>query len=105
VQLDGVTTPGKIAIRVTWWSGAVTQQQIDRLKVGSWAPRTDDQVIERIRALASTHTVTEIAGRLNEAGLRSALGRAFREHHVLYLARRHHITVTTCAERLPSAVH
>jgi DNA invertase Pin-like site-specific DNA recombinase len=35
VQLDGVTTPGKIAIRVTWWSGAVTQKHIDRLKVGS----------------------------------------------------------------------
>ena len=25
VQLDGVSTPGKIDIRVTWWSGAVTQ--------------------------------------------------------------------------------
>jgi DNA invertase Pin-like site-specific DNA recombinase len=105
VQLDGVTTPGKIAIRVTWWSGAVTEEQIDRLKVGSWARRTDAQVIERIRALASTHTVTEIAKRLNEDGLQSALGRAFREHHVLYLARRHNITVTICAERLPSSVY
>ena len=83
----------------------MTQQHIDRLKVGSWVPRTDAQVIERIRTLASTHTVTGIAERLNEDGLRSALGRAFREHHILYLARRHNITVTTCAERLPSAVH
>jgi len=105
VQLDGVTTPGKIAIQITWWSGAVTQQQIDRLKVGSWAPRTDEQVVERIRVLASTHTVAKIADRLNEEGWHSALGRTFREHHVLYLARRHHIIVTTCAERLPNAGH
>jgi gamma-glutamylcyclotransferase (GGCT)/AIG2-like uncharacterized protein YtfP len=105
VQLDGVTTPGKIDIRVTWWSGAVTRQQIDRLKVGCWAPRTDDHVIERIRALAPRYTAAEISEQLNQEGLRSAHGRPLREHHVLYIARRHGITVTTCAKRLLGAVH
>lgn len=105
VQLDGVTTPGKIAIRMTWQSGAVTERQIDRIKVGIWAPRTDDTVIERIRDWAPTHTVHEIVERLNREGLRSAHGRAFRDYHVLYIARRHQIPVTTCASRLPLAVN
>jgi hypothetical protein len=100
VQLDGVSTPGKIEIRVTWRSGAVTRQQIERLKVGSWAPRTADCVIERIRALAPSHTVAKIVEALNAEGLRSAHGRAFCDHHVLYIARRHHILVTTTSKRL-----
>ena len=104
VQLDGVTSPGKINIRITWYSGAVTERQIDRLKVGVWAPRTNDKVIERIRNLASTHTVDAIVECLNQEGLRSAHGRTFRDYHVLYIARRNHITVTNCAKRLSLAV-
>jgi len=104
VQLDGVTTPGKITIRITWYSGAVTERQIDRIKVGVWAPRTDDKVIERIRNLASTHTVDEIVECLNQEGLRSAHGRTFRNYHVLYIARRNQITVTNCAKRLSLAI-
>ena len=105
VQLDGVTIPGKIDIRVTWRSGAVTRRQINRLKVGAWAPRTEDRVIERIRILAPQHTVAEIADTLNREGLRSAHGRVFREHHVLYLARRHDIIVTTSAKSLRAKAH
>jgi DNA invertase Pin-like site-specific DNA recombinase len=100
VQLDGVTTPGKIAIQITWRSGAVTRRQIDRLKAGCGAPRTDDQVIARIRAWAPTHTVAEMIERFNQEGLRSAHGRVLRDHHVWYIARRNGITITTCAERL-----
>ena len=84
---------------------AVTTKQIERLKVGAWAPRTDEQVIERIRALAEHNTVAEIVDVLNREGLRSAHGRLFREHHVLYLARRHRIPVTTSARRLRHALH
>ncbi len=105
VQLDGVTLPGKIDIRVTWRTGAVTNKQIDRLKVGSWAPRTAERVIERIRALAGQYTVAEIVEALNQEGLRSAHGRAFCDHHVRYLARRHNIAVTNSAKRLPHRVH
>ena len=105
VQLDGVTTPGKITIRITWHSGAVTERQIDRMKVGAWAPRTDDKVIERIRDLASKHTVNDIAERLNQEGLHSAHGRAFRDYHVLYIARRNQITVTTSASRLSLSIN
>jgi len=100
VQLDGVSAPGKIDIRITWRSGAVIRRQIERLKVGVWAPRTDDRVIAHIRALAPTHTVAAIAECLNQTGFRSAHGRVFREHHVLYLARRHNIAVTTCSKHL-----
>ncbi|MCG8368207.1 MAG: hypothetical protein MJA27_33355, partial [Pseudanabaenales cyanobacterium] len=105
VQLDGVTTPGKITIRITWHSGAVTERQIDRMKVGAWAPRTDDKVIERIRDLASTHTVNDIAERLNQEGLHSAHGRTFRDYHVLYIARRNQIKVTTSASRLSLSIN
>jgi DNA invertase Pin-like site-specific DNA recombinase len=105
VQLDGVTFPGKIDIRVTWRSGAVTRRQIERLKVGSWAPSTANEVIERIRALAAEHTVAEIVETLNREGFRSAHGRVFHEHHVRYLARRHHIVVTTSAKSLRAKGH
>lgn len=105
VQLDGVTIPGKIGIRMTWKSGAVTERQIERSKVGAWAPRTADRIIERIRAWAPTRTVAEIVEGLNRDGLRSAHGRAFRDYHVLYIARRHHIVVTTTAKHLPGALH
>lgn len=105
VQLDGVTTTGKIEIRVTWRSGAVTTRQIERLKVGAWAPRTDALVIERIRALASTHIVAEMVNILNQEGLRSAHGRAIREHHVLYIARRYQIEVTTSVRQLRRKAH
>jgi len=103
VQLDGVTSPGTIALQVTWRSGVVTQRHIERLKVGVWALRTEERVIARLRALAPTHTVGEIVERLNQEGLHSAHSRVLRAHHVLYLARRHGLPVTTCAIRLPQA--
>ncbi len=105
VQLDGVSTPGQIVIRITWHSGAVTERQIERIKVGAWAPRTDQEVIARICALAPTHTVDDIIACLNREGLRSAHGCAFRDYHVLYIARRHGIPVTTCTKHLADAVH
>lgn len=101
VQLDGVTTPGMIEIRVTWRSGAVTTRTINRLKVGSWAPKTSEIVVERIRQLASSHTLSQIADKLNAEGLRTAHGKNFREHHLRYIARSRGIFVTTSAERLP----
>lgn len=105
VQLDGVSNQGKIEIRVTWRSGAVSTRQIERVSVGAWAPRTDDQVIERIRTLAPLHIVAEIVEILNQEGLRSAHGRVFRAHHVLYLARRHKIAVTSSARLLRRSAH
>ncbi|NEX23650.1 recombinase family protein [Thiorhodococcus mannitoliphagus] len=104
VQLDGVATAGMIDIRVTWCSGAVTTRRIARLKVGAGAPRTDAHVIARLRDLAPTHPVAQIVEILNAEGLRSAHGRVLREHHVLYLARRHHIEVTTSARLRPKTV-
>ena len=36
VQLDEVSTPSKIDIRITWRCGAMIRRQIERL---NWAPR------------------------------------------------------------------
>ncbi len=93
VQLDGVGTPGKIEIRITWRSGAVTVRTVERLPVGSWAPRTAQAVVERIRTLAPDLTAGEIADRLDREGLRSAHGKPLREHHVLYICRSRGIPV------------
>jgi DNA invertase Pin-like site-specific DNA recombinase len=93
VQLDGVGNPGKIEIRITWRSGAVTVRTIDRLPVGSWAPRTAETVVERIRELAPDLSAHEIASRLDQEGLRSAHGKSLREHHVLYICRSRGIPV------------
>lgn len=100
VQLDGVTFPGKIEIRITWRSGAVSTRMIDRLKVGAWAPRTADIVIEKIRELSDKHTVDQIGHLLNGEGYRSAHGRELQEHHILYIARRYGIRVTTSSDLL-----
>ena len=103
VQLDGVSESGKIEIRITWRSGAVTVRTIDRLAVGSWAPKTAIAVVDRIRDLAPTLTATEIAEQLDDEGLRSAHGRQLREHHVLYIARSRGITIHTSATQLGQA--
>lgn len=95
VQLDGVRVPGKIEVRVTWRSGAVTVYMVDRLPVGSWAPKTAMTVVDGIRALAPRLSAAEIAERLDREGLRSAQGRRLREHHILYIARSRGIEIHT----------
>lgn len=101
VQLDGVQEPGQIEIRMTWRSGAVTVQKIPRLAVGSWAPRTDARVVERIRALAPAYPAAAIAATLAQEGLRSAHGKPLREHHILYIARSRGIQIHTGSPPLP----
>ena len=100
VQLDGVEELGKIEIRITWRSGTVTVHKIDRLPVGSWAPRTSDVVVERIRTLSADHTAAEIAARLTREGLRSAQGKPLRVDHILYIARSRGIAVHMSAALL-----
>lgn len=105
VQLDGVRERGKIEIRITWRSGAVTVHKVDRLPVGSWAPRTPDVVVERIRALGAEYTAAEIAARLTQEGLRSAHGRILREHHILYIGRSRGIKLQQSAALLGRRKH
>ena len=102
MRLDGIGNPGKIDIRVTWRSGAVSHRQIDRVRVAAWAPRTDDRVIVRIRVLAPRHIVVEI---LKQDGQRSAHGHECRDHHVLYLERRYSIAVSISARLLGRSAH
>lgn len=100
VQLDGITMPGKIEIRITWRTGGVITRVIDRLKIGAWAPRTAEVVVERIRELSNKHTAKEIAEILNQEGHLSAHARVLRDYHILYIARSHGVVVTTCTENL-----
>jgi hypothetical protein len=58
-----------------------------------------------LATLAPLLDVAGIVEILNQEGLRSAHGRLFREHHVLYLARRHTIAVTTSARLLHRSAH
>ncbi|HQY22135.1 MAG TPA: recombinase family protein [Gammaproteobacteria bacterium] len=95
VQLNGITIPQKVEIRITWRSGAVSEHIVDRIKQGIWAPRTSDIVIERIRILSEKYTVNKIAKLLNQEGHRSAHNRLFKDYHILYIARRNSIHVTT----------
>jgi hypothetical protein len=100
VQLDGITIPGKIEIRITWRSGAISTRIIDRLKVGVWAPKTSNLVVERIRELSREYIVSQIVALLNQEGLRSAHNKELQEHHILYIARRYGISVTNDPKRI-----
>ncbi|CAN5362249.1 recombinase family protein [soil metagenome] len=87
VYLDGVSETGQIRITVEWHTGARTAIKVPRLAVGSWAPKTSTEVVDRIRALLPTQDYTMIAQRLNAEGLRTAQGRLFNMHSVGYIAR------------------
>jgi len=66
-----------IEVRIRWRTEALTEVTVPRPKVVADARRTDAQVVARVRELAPTHTATQIALLLNEAGLHPGLGGSF----------------------------
>src|SRR3989454_3628268 len=66
-----------IEVRIRWRTEALTEVRVTRPKRVADARRTDPQVVARVRELAPTHTATQIAQLLNEAGLRPGLGGSF----------------------------
>ncbi len=66
-----------IEVRIRWRTEALTEVTVPRPKLVADARRTDAQVVARVRALAPTHTATQIALLLNEEGLHPGLGGSF----------------------------
>jgi hypothetical protein len=66
-----------IEVRIRWRTEALTEVTVPRPKLAADARRTDAQVVARVRELAPTHTATQIALLLNEAGLHPGLGGSF----------------------------
>ena len=89
VSLDGVSRPGEIEVQIQWRSGTVTRLATHRPGPGAGSLKTPPEAVDRIHALASSHTYAEIAERLNAAGDRTAFGRPFTWQHVAYICRRH----------------
>src|SRR6266700_1546985 len=66
-----------IDVAIRWQTEALTALSIPRYKL-SWEERqTSPHVVERVREWSPTHTATQIATLLNEAGLRPGLGGSF----------------------------
>jgi hypothetical protein len=89
VFLDGVSTPGEIAIQIKWQTGTITQLRAKRPVPGERSLKTAEEALALIGKLASTYDYADIAERLNAAGWHTAFGREFTSQHVGYLCRRH----------------
>ena len=99
----------ELQVGIRWRSGASEQHTVHRPPRTADAKRTPSQVIELIKHLAPDHTNTQIAERLNDAGLRTSTGLPFDEKAIRWLRWRYRIgpsqprdgelTVTQLAER------
>ncbi|MGH8567796.1 MAG: recombinase family protein, partial [Gammaproteobacteria bacterium] len=76
-----------VHLGIRWQTGAVTEAEVVRPKKLWEQYATDPAVMERIRALAPTHSDREIAASLNEAGMASAFGRPYSRQLVAWLRR------------------
>jgi DNA invertase Pin-like site-specific DNA recombinase len=88
VQLDGISQAGQIEIQIRWRSGTITGLNVRRARPGEGSMKTPQEAVLRIHEMAQQSSYTEIAARLNRAGLRSAFGRQFTTQHVGYICRR-----------------
>ena len=88
VQLDGIKSRGEIEVQIRWRSGSITVRTVKRAAPGESSLKTPQQAVAHIHEMAACRSYTEIAERLNDAGLRTAFGRSFTEQHVGYICRR-----------------
>ncbi len=87
-----------IAIDIRWQTEARTSLTIPRLKK-SWEIRqTSQQVVNRIRELAPTHTETQIAALLNSEGEQAGMGGALTARKVAWIRHAYQIPLD-CPER------
>ena len=100
VQLDGVSRAGQIEVQIRWRSGVITRLIVERYRRGVDSLKTPADAVDRIHALASTSTYTEIAVQLNAKGRRTAFGRPFTSQHVGYICRRDGVARGTGHTRL-----
>ena len=86
-----------IQIGIRWQTEALTELNIPQPKRSSDFRRTSPTVLERIRALAPTHTDRQIAALLNQEGLTTGVGQPFTGSKVRWIRRKYAI-VTGCTE-------
>jgi hypothetical protein len=74
------------------WSGGACEDLVAELpaKIADRL-RYPAEVVEQVRCLAATHTDVEIAGQLNDAGQRSARGKAFTAPMIAWIRYKHAI--------------
>lgn len=90
-----------IQIGIRWQTEAVTELNIPQPKRSRDFLRTSPPVVERIRALAPTHTDRQIAALLNQDGLTTGVGQPFTGSKVRWIRRKY--TIATGCPEAPSA--
>ncbi len=88
VQLDGVSEAGQVEVQIRWRSGTILSLRVKRAEPGEGSLKTTEEAVSRIHEMARRSSYSEIAARLDRAGLRSAFGRHFTTQHVGYICRR-----------------
>jgi len=88
VQLDGVSQAGQVEVQIRWRSGTIISLSVKRAEPGEGSLKTPEEAVSRIHEMARRSSYSEIAARLDRAGLRSAFGRHFTTQHVGYICRR-----------------
>src|SRR5713226_6059162 len=88
VQLDGVSQAGQVEVQIRWRSGTILSLRVKRAEPGEGSLKTPEEAVSRIHEMARRSSYSEIAARLDRAGLRSAFGRHFTTQHVGYICRR-----------------
>jgi DNA invertase Pin-like site-specific DNA recombinase len=88
VQLDGFSQAGQIEVQIRWRSGTIISLRVKRAEPGEGSLKTSEEAVSRIHEMARRSSYSEIAARLDRAGLRSAFGRRFTTQHVGYICRR-----------------
>ncbi len=97
---DVTLTKGEttVHVRIRWQTEALTPLEIPRPKRSYDLRRTPAAVVERIRALASDHTDSQIAAQLNQEGLTPGTGGCFTDGKVQWIRYTYHIP-TGCPQR------
>ena len=88
VQWDGVSEAGQVEVQIRWRSGTILSLRVKRAEPGEGSLKTPEEAVSRIHEMARRSSYSEIAARLDRAGLRSAFGRHFTTQHVGYICRR-----------------
>jgi DNA invertase Pin-like site-specific DNA recombinase len=97
-------TTHTIDLGIRWQSGVVTQLAIPRPQRACDKYRTDQQIVERIRALARSHCDRQIAEILNTEGCRTRRDGHFTENKVNNLRYSRGIPTTCPSKALGSGV-
>jgi hypothetical protein len=92
VQWNGVSEAGQVEVQIRWRSGTILSLRVKRAEPGEGSLKTPEEAVSRIHEMARRSSYSEIAARLDRAGLRSAFGRHFTTQHVGYICRRDGLT-------------